>query len=292
MIFAKETLTLVMDSNGVRAALTRGRQVIKWGTCPLQAGLIRDGLVTEVQTVGKVIARFLDEERLPRRRVAAAITGMRAISRILTLPNMQPSLLAGTVSREAKRTLPVPLEEVYLSWQALRRSGAQIEVFLVAVPRETVDSAVQALRLAGVRPHVMDLKPLALGRAVNQSRAVVADFEPECLEMAILLDNVPVVMRSVTLIGESQGQADEIGRLADELVRTVRFYNDSHREEPLPAETPIYLCGSLAENQGLRDAVAGSLDHPILAPEPPFSYPSTFPVGLYLANLGLAMKQF
>lgn len=292
MIFAKETLTLVISGDGVRVALARGRQIIKWGARPLQAGLTRDGLVTEVQAVGKAIARFLDEERLPRRRVAAAITGVRAISRILTLPKMHSSLLASTVSREAKRTLPVPLEEVYLSWQALRESGAQIEVFLVAVPRETVDSAVQALYLAGVRPHVMDLKPLALGRAVNRGLAIVADFEPECLEMTILLDNVPVVMRSVTLLGGEQEQPDGIARLVNELVRTVHFYNDSHKEEPLPAETPIYLCGSLADNQELRDAVAGNLDYPLLVPEPPFSYPPTFPVSLYLANLGLAMKQF
>jgi len=205
---------------------------------------------------------------------------------------MQASLLASTVSREAKRALPVPLEEIYLSWQVLRERGAQMEVFLVGVPREMVDSAVQALRLGGVRPHVMDLKPLALGRAVNQSRAIVANFETECLEMAIVLDDAPVVMRSVTLIGESQDDAERIARLVDELVRTVRFYNDSHKEEPLPAQTPLYVCGSLADSQALRDMVAGSLDYPLVALEPPFSYPPAFPVSMYLANLGLAMKQF
>ncbi len=290
-MFEKEILTLSIENDSVRAVLTKGRQVVKWGTRPLQNGWVRDGLVSEIQEVGAAIDRLLTDQQLPRRQVAVAITGLRAIFRILTFPKMSSSLLASTVMREAKREIPVPLEEVYLSWQILADRGALQEVFLVSVPRELVDASMQALRLANIRPRLMDLKPLALARAINKSHAVAANFEADCLETVIVANDTPVVMRAVTLIGESQDAAEHTRRMVDELSRTVRFYNDSHKDAALPADTPIYLTGALAQNADLRDTVEGCLSYPVGVLEPPFRYPPAFPVALYMINLGLALKQ-
>ena len=46
--------------------------------------------------------------------------------------------------------------------------------------------------------------------------------------------------------GESDGE-ESLARFRDELARTIKFYNDTHRQEPLPPSTPIFLTGSLAE---------------------------------------------
>lgn len=291
-MFDKDILALSFEGDGVRAVQVRGRQVVRWASQSLRSGCIVDGLVRDLQEAGSAIDEMVAEGRFAHGRVVVGISGMRAISRILLLPKMQTSLLAGAVSREARRELPVPLDEVYLSWQLLGDRDGQLEIFVVGVPRELLDAAAQALAAAGLRADAMDLKPMALARAVNQPGAIVACFETDNLEVALVQNGVPVVMRAVAPVAETNAPADRLARLVDELTGTVRFYNDSHKEAPLAASTPLFLVGSSTANAALREAVESSLPYPVVSPEPPFRIPAGFPVSLYTVNLGLAMKQF
>lgn len=290
-MFEKEILALSIEGDSVRAVQTRGKQILRWGTRPLQPGWVQDGQVHDLQEVGTAIDDLLLEEKFSRNRVVVGISGLRAISRVVTLPKMQSSLLPGAVTREARREMPVPLDEIYLSWQVIRDRGTQQDVFVVGVPKELLDASLQALQVAGLRPDAMDLKPMALARLAGQSRAVVASFEVDCLETAIVVDDVPAVMRAVAPVGESQSAADRLSRMAEELASTIRFYNDSHKEAALPADTPLYLAGAAAASPALRETVEANFPYPIVSPDPPFRCPPEFPVALYAVNLGLAMKR-
>jgi type IV pilus assembly protein PilM len=291
-LFEKSALALSIESDCIRAVQTRGRQVVRWGQRPLSPGCLQDGVVHDVQEVGTVIDSLVTEERFSPKRVVVAITGLRAMSRILTMPKMQGALLAGAVIREAKRELPVPLDEVYLSWQALREVGSQQEFFLLAVPRDLVDSAIQSLHVAGLHADAMDLKPLALARAVNRGQAVVVGLEADSLETCIIVDDVPVVIRAVSPVGEGRAGQDRVSRMVEELSSTVRFYNDSHKDAALAADTPLCLTGGLAAEPELRQAMESAFPYPIVALETPFTFPPGFPAAQYAVSLGLAMKQF
>jgi hypothetical protein len=290
-LFDKDTLALSLENDCIRAVQTRGRQLVRWGQRPLRPGWMQDGVVHEVQEVGTAIDGLVTEDQFSGKRVVVGITGLRAMSRILTMPKMQGALLAGAVLREAKREMPVPLDEIYLSWQIIRDSGSQQDVFLLAVPRELVDSTVQALRIAGLRADAMEVKSLAMARAVNQSRAVVVALEADSLETCIIVDDVPVVMRAVSPVGEGQAGLEKMGRMVEELSSTIRFYNDSHKDAALASDTPLYLTGGLVADPALRQTMEGAFPYPIVSPETSFVCPPGFPVAQYVVNLGLAMKQ-
>ncbi len=291
-MFEKDTLALSIESDCIRAIHTRGRQLLRWGERSFRPGWMIEGVVHDVQEVGTAIDALLTEEQFPRKRVAVSITGLRALSRFLTMPKMQGSLLAGAVRREAKREMPVPLDELYLSWQVIRDSGSQQDLFLLGVPRELVDSTAQALHVAGLRADAMEVKPLALARAVGQSRAVVVALEADSLETTIIVDDLPVVMRATSPVGEGYNGSEKLGRMVEELAGTVRFYNDSHKDAALAPDTPLYLTGSLAGDPVLRQVMQGTFPYPLVSPEATFACPPGFPVAQYAANVGLAMKQF
>jgi hypothetical protein len=291
-LFEKDTLALSIECDCIRAVQTRGRNVVRWGQRPLRPEWMQDGVVHEVQEVGTAIDGLVTEEQFSRQRLVVGITGLRAMSRMLTMPKMQGALLAGAVMREAKREIPVPLDEVYLSWQVIRDMGNQQSLFLLAVPKELVDSAVQSLRIAGLRADAMEVKPLALARAVNQSRAVVVALEADSLETCIIVDDLPVVMRAVSPVGEGRPGAEKVVRMVEELSSTVRFYNDTHKDAALASDTPLYLTGGLVADPSLRQAMEGAFPYPVVSPETPFVCPPGFPVAQYAVNLGLALKQF
>ena len=99
----------------------------------------------------------------------------------------------------ARREMPVPLEEIYLSWQAIGSQDTEQWVFLLSTPRSLLDSVLETLEKASIKPRAIDLKPLALARMVNRRKAIITDLESESISIIILVEGIPEVMHTIIL---------------------------------------------------------------------------------------------
>jgi len=143
--------------------------------------------------------------------------------------------------------IPAPLEEVYLSYQVLPASRGETRVFLVAFPRNVTDALVRTLRRAKIRPYLMDLAPLALCRTVDQPRAVLVHARSDHLEVVVVDDGLPQLIRRLSLPGEVVPLAERLPAIAEEVDRTVSFYNSGHKERPLDSAVPMLVAGDLVQ---------------------------------------------
>jgi hypothetical protein len=98
-------------------------------------------------------------------------------------------------------------------------------------------------------------------------------------------------MRTVVSRGDGADVEDSIDRCRGELARTIKFYNDTHRQEPLDPSTPLFFTGSLAEEVAAAiESLEGLASYPIEAVTPPLECPSDLPITSYAVNIGLAAK--
>jgi len=287
----RDATTLVIESTDLRYLTTHRGQVQLWGSTPLPQGLIREGAVTDPAELGRVIDALFVEQNLDRKRVITSLSGLRSIPRLLTLPKLQASLMEETISREARKEMPISPESLYLSWQSMPADDSTQRIYVLGVPRELVDAHVRALQAARLVPYVMDLKPLALIRAVGQAEAIIANLEQEVLDIVLVVDYMPAIMRTFALGSEGLDTAGKIERLLAELAQTIRFYNDSHHDAPIRGATPIYLTGRLLGTQEAAGLVRSALDRTIERPASPIPAPDALPVAEYMTNLGLALKK-
>jgi type IV pilus assembly protein PilM len=288
--------TLNIEEHEIRLLVVGRDKVGKWASAPLTPGLIREGLIRDPAAVGSVIRELFASQRVSRRRVVASLTGLRSISRVLTIPQVKPSQLESVVLREAKREMPISLDEIYLFWKVLGKRGDKQGVYMLGVPQEVIDGQVEALRQAGIKPRAMDLKPLALVRAVNRKNAIITNLENSTLDVIIVLEDVPVIVRTVALGEESPTAEKKQDRLVEELSRTIKFYNDTHRritlgEAGLHPGICVYPSGALAEEPRFRETLQAGIEHPLAALQPPLECPDGLPVGRFLVNMGLALKR-
>jgi len=219
------------------------------------------------------------------------LTGQRCVPRIIDFPQMNLRLLKEAVPREMKREMPVPMEEMHLSWQIIRRDNGHLRVFALGVPRDVLGLQMEAIRLAGAKLQSMDVKPLALVRAVGRGEALIADLEPGSLDIIVVRGGIPATIRTVSLQREIDTTEDKARRLGEELARAVKFYNDTHPEEPLQPSTPAYLTGSLAEAAASSGVVEASVGHPVEPLAPPLQCPADLPLATFMVNIGLALKE-
>lgn len=287
----KKRMSLDLDGSFIRMLVTQGRRVLAWETASVPEESMSQGHVQDPASVGLCIQKLMASTNASKRRVVTSLTGQRAFSRMITLPIVKTKHLEEAILRQARRDMPLPPEKTYLSWQEVTREEDHIDIFALAVPRQVLDAHVEALLGVGIRPRAIDLRPLALVRAVNQRRAIVANLEKHSLGVIIIVEGIPVLIRSMPQAGKSQGPDENLARLSTELSRTTRFYNESHRDSPLEDGTPVFATGALLEPIEARQALEASTGIPIRLPEPPLDYPSGFPLGTYSVNVGLAMKR-
>ncbi|MCP4611430.1 MAG: pilus assembly protein PilM [Planctomycetes bacterium] len=289
-MLSKRVVTLNFESNSIRILAVRGKKIEKWGSVPLEAGIVKDGLIVQPEAAAEAIKSQLEKMGIKEKKVILSVTGLRATFRVLNLPRVKKSLLEESIHRGAKREMPVPLEELYLSWQSIGNNDGEQNIFVLGMPQELVDAEIRTLDKLGIKPQAMDFKPLVLARLVNRKDALIVDLEPDSFVVTLVADGIPAVIRTITPKGEGSILDDNIWRLNEEIMRIVEYHNRNHRQNHFTTDTPALLTGSLTSDTAIAQAVESGIGYPVEPLTVPFSYPLDFPVAEYAVNIGLASR--
>lgn len=139
---------------------------------PTPAGLVEEDGVADGRGLAKEVKALFEEAGIGRRAVVIALSNRLAITRNLMVPKMPRKELDVAIRWEAERFLPYPLEEVVLDYEVLDdparvAEGEQLEVVVAAARLDVVTRQLEALKLAGLRPVVVDIGAFALLRALR-----------------------------------------------------------------------------------------------------------------------------
>jgi type IV pilus assembly protein PilM len=288
---AKKVTTLFIRDDAINLLVMRGERVEKWAVMPLEPGLVNQGLIVDEAQVVAKLKELFKLEKMGMGRVIAGISGHNSVYRIITLPELPEAVLPEAVKREAKRVIPVPLEEVYLSYQPITTPQGEKIVFLAAFPRNIADMLYQTLHKAGLQPYMMDLAPLALCRAANQPRSIIVNARADHLDIVVIVDRIPQLIRRLSLPGEAEPLDERLDTVTEEIDRTIAFYNSSHAEEPLDAAVPMLVCGDLARKPENWQALAEKSTHPVSVMPSPVETPEGFDANEFMVNIGLGLKE-
>ena len=288
---AKKATTLFIRDTNINLLVMRGRQVEKWASSPLEPGLVSQGLIVDEDGVAEMVRQLFKQEKVAMNNVITALSGHDSLYRIIALPDVPEAVLPEAVRREAKRTIPTPLDEVYFSYQSVPAMKGERRVFLATFPRNSVDALVRTLRKAGVRPYIMDLAPLALCRIPDVPRAIVVNARLDHLEIMVIVDRLPQVIRRLSLPGEAESLEEKLPLIAEEFNRTVTFYNSGHLEKPLDSSVPVFVCGDIAEAPDTWQSLVGEKGYSASLLPSPVEAPEGFNADQFMVNMGLALKE-
>ena len=308
---AERVMSLFFEDNNIRILVAKDKKVERWANMPLEPGLVSGGVIVNEGQVAKKIRELLTvvqhvktetsgikkltesltETFAGKGKIVVGLSGRDSLYRVLSLPPLPDSLLPEAVRREAGRVLPVSINELYLAYQRIPSGPTETRVFVVGFPRKNTDVLINALHLADVKPRVLDLVPLALSICVNQPRAIIVDATSDSLNIIILSERVPQVIRSLVLQNEGKSIFENMSTISEEFARTVAFYNSSHPQDPLKVDVPVFVSSDLARQPETWKALVGTLNYKVTVLPSPIQGPAGFPVNEFMVNLGLATKE-
>jgi Tfp pilus assembly PilM family ATPase len=300
-LFNKKITTICFEGNEIRTLTVRGNKVVGWQTRSLAPEDMSLGTVHTPKAAAKVIKSSLLDLRATKRNLISAVPGSRSVHRIIRVPVIPEKMLAETIERKARQEFAIPIEDTDLSWQVITQQDNHLIIYVLAVPKLIIDQQVASLKEAGIRPKVMDIKPLALCRIAGPETAIIVNLEEHSMDVIIRVNHVPVLVRSIPLdTGDLTGEA-KTDLLSQELARTTKYYNESNRNNRLPEETPVHVSGALFSNTAidsrLEDApslverLRSRTSYPLKPPTTELELPPKFPLLKYATNLGLAVKE-
>jgi len=289
-MFNKPVTTLNIESSNVKGLILNKKTVEWWGSIPLEPGVIRDGTVLEPKALAEAINSLFKAHKGKRDKIIVSLSGLHFTFRVLNIPKGKPKEFIPNVRHAAEKEMPLPLDELYLTHQFLGTKGNRSDVFVVGVPREPIDLLIAALGHARIKPYVLDLKALALARAVNCRNGLLLDLEADNFGITVVAEGLPSIMRTFIPKKGEMILEDNVRRLGGEIVRTLEFYNREHAENPITSDTPVYLTGEMADSPDTAMIIQEEIEYPVKKLMLPFTHDPAFPLASYAVNLGLALR--
>lgn len=167
---------------------------------------IRNQIVTWVK-------HMTAKAKVQSKKTVAGLPGYAIFSSIVTLPVLPEKEQAEAVRWEAKKIVPLPLEEVVLDWKVLPVASTDTEslrVLLTAAPINLVKKYQEIIRLSGLEFVSLETDAFALARALlgsDQTTSLLVDVGATVTHMYVVERGVPVVNRSVDIGGNTLTKA-------------------------------------------------------------------------------------
>lgn len=233
-----------------------------------------------------ILKQLIQKTRATTPKVVASLPNNIVFVSVVEMPMMSEKELQSAITWEARRYVPLPLEEVTLAWSVLDEGEqkSQLKVLLTAVPTNVIDNYLKLFKLAGLEPLALEIEALALIRSLIGSRKdslIIIDIGARNTSLNLVDKGFLQVSRNLPIGGEaisttiaqslrvSLGRAEQfkrdlgLGGAITEVPQTIKPIIEMIRDETLQlvkifessggTVQEIIFCGSGSKLPGLSN---------------------------------------
>ncbi len=172
--------------------------VTKHGEAKTPADSIKDGVVVDTMAVADALKHALKQAKISGTSAIIGVAGGSVIVRNVRIPRMPEATLRKSIRFEAGRYVPSSVEDSFIEFEILGDAPEnQMDVLIVAAPREIVKSRVDACAKAGLEVEVVDIEAFAMYRALIET-----EFDSELAEQTIALVDIGATTTNVSVISK------------------------------------------------------------------------------------------
>jgi type IV pilus assembly protein PilM len=182
-------------------------KVTRAGSIPTPQDAIRDGIVLDPEGVGEAIRHLMREAHMNATSANIAVAGGSVVVRTVRMPKMPEATLRKSIKYEASRYVPNSVEDSYIEFEIIGdASEGQMDVLIVAAPKEIVESRMKACAHAGLKVDVVDVEAFAAYRSLVEAdphqafsgeTIALVDIGENSTHMSVVRSGVFAMTRSI-----------------------------------------------------------------------------------------------
>lgn len=194
-----------------------GWRVSKLFTMRTPQDAVRDSIVVDTEAVGMAIKQGLRQGGINANSAMIGVSGGSVIVRPVRIPKMAEATLRKSIKFEAGRYVPSSAEDSYIEFEIIGETeDNQMDVLMVAAPKDVVESRLKACDMAGLDVEIVDVEPFAVYRSLVEcdpdsemkpKTIVLIDVGGSTTSMSIVSDGVFAMARSLPQGGQTFTEA-------------------------------------------------------------------------------------
>lgn len=166
---------LDIGANQIRAVQLKhvgGELVLHdFGVVALKPGTTHEGEILDPAAVADALRELWGKCNFTGKVVAAGVANQQIIFRMIEFPWTEPKKLREAILLQAQDLIPIPIEDAMIDFaitgEKVNEDGERVyEIMLAAIERSNIDTIVDSIVAAGLKPARIDLTALALVRSV------------------------------------------------------------------------------------------------------------------------------
>ncbi|MFA5021247.1 MAG: pilus assembly protein PilM, partial [Patescibacteria group bacterium] len=200
------------------------------------ARISETGLINDAGEAATILKDILKKSKTSSIKAVAALPNFSVFTSILTLPALNKKDLAAAISWEAKKIIPLPLEEIILDWKIIEefqtgtgvpeeiganqsisqeanpfkkifsKSQKNVRILLTGASKNLIKKYVGIFQQAGLSLLSLETESFALIRSLvgtDKSTVMIIDMGALTSSLTVVSGGVPLLTRSLELGGQS-----------------------------------------------------------------------------------------
>lgn len=181
-------------------------RIVGYGTTTFDKSAQEDGVITKPEIIAKACYELFKNDLIgdiKTRRASIAIPAYRTFTRSLSLPKLSKTELQAAVELEAEQYISMPLEELYLDYDIIKQTQDSTELFMVAVPKDMVDSYLDLAQIIGLEAILIE--PTLSSSARLFSLDTQSDVATFIIDFGSLSSDISIYDKHTVVTGTVQG---------------------------------------------------------------------------------------
>lgn len=155
----------------------------------------------------EVINKICQEAGIQSVNAISALPTFSVFSSVITLTNVAKKDLPAAINWEAKKLIPLPLEDMILDWKIIEHGAddaANTRVLLTGAPRSLVKKYIDIFKLAKISLSSLETETFSLVRSLignDKSTVMIVEIGATTTDVSIVDRGIPMLSRSIDIGG-------------------------------------------------------------------------------------------
>lgn len=194
-----------------------GWKVTRVDSIPTPPDGIKDGVVVSHDEVSAAIRALMRKAHINATCANISVAGASVVVRTVRIPKMQEAVLRKSIKFEAGRYVPTSVDDSFIEFEILGHADeTQMDVLIVAAPKDIVESRVKACEAAGLEVEIVDIEPFATYRSLveadpdkdwSQTTVALVDIGASTTNVSVVSKGIFAMTRTIPQGGHTLTQA-------------------------------------------------------------------------------------
>ena len=161
----------------------------------------------DAKYTAKVINEICKKAKTVSRSAVAALPTFSVFSSIINLANVDQKDFSSAVHWEAKKVIPLPLEEMVLDWKKIEggeQKDKNVKILLTGAPKALVKKYISIFKEAQISLLSLETETFSLIRALlggDKSTVIIVEVGMSTTDISVIDKGIPVLSRSIDVGG-------------------------------------------------------------------------------------------